>query len=218
VPNKIPLNEVLSMQKTNMSHDQIVDELHQKGYTFQQIMDAINQAELKTTPKDAGYQDDSLQLMDTNQSLPNQEFPDIVTPTPGMSYEQTQFQTQFQPQLQPQFQQPQRNIEEQIEEIAEAIVDEKWEDLTKDVGNMNVWKEGLQTEVESVKQEVLRLEGRLEKLQQAILRKVDDYNRTLSEVNTEMQALGKVFEKIIQPLTTNIKDLSRITAELKKKK
>ena len=212
--NKIPLNEVLSMQKANMSHDQIVDELHQKGYTFQQIMDAINQAELKTNPSETGYQDASLQLMDTNQGLPNQEFPDIVTPTPGMSYEQTQFQPQFQPQLQ----QPQRNIEEQIEEIAEAIVDEKWEDLTKDVGNINVWKEGLQTEVESVKQEVLRLEGRLEKLQQAILRKVDDYNRTLSEVNTEMQALGKVFEKIIQPLTTNIKDLSRITAELKKKK
>lgn len=214
MPNKIPLNEVLSMQKTNMSHDQIVDELHQKGYTFQQIMDAINQAELKTNPPETGYQDASLQLMDTNPNLPNQEFPDIVTPAPGMSYEQSQFQ----PQLQPQFQQPQRNIEEQIEEIAEAIVDEKWEDLTKDVGNINVWKEGLQTEVESVKQEVLRLEGRLEKLQQAILRKVDDYNRTLSEVNTEMQALGKVFEKIIEPLTTNIKDLSRITAELKKKK
>ena len=193
----IPTSEVLEMQKKNMSHEQIVDYLHQKGYNSQQIMDAINQAELKTNPSEKGFQD--------------QQLPDLTAPAPGINYEQPQFQQQ-------RFQPPQRNVEEQIEEIAEAIVDEKWEELTKDVGNISLWKESVQTEVESVKQEILRLEGRLEKLQNAVLGKVEDYNKTLNEVNTEMQALSKVFEKIIEPLTTNIKELSRITSDLKNKK
>jgi len=209
VPQGIPTGEVLELQKKNMSHEQIVDYLHQKGYASQQIMDAINQAELNQ--QGSPFDMEGSPYMG-NQGFQDRQLPDLTAPAPGTNYNQQQFQ---QPQ---QFQPSQRNIEEQIEEIAEAIVDEKWEDLTKDVGNISVWKESVQTEVESVKQEILRLEGRLEKLQQAILGKVDDYNKTLSEVNTEMQALSKVFEKIIEPLTTNIKELSRITTDLKKKK
>lgn len=214
---EVPVKEVLELQRKNRTHEQIVDELHQKGYNSQQIMDAINQTEAKEINPEPEYSDASLQLMGDQQELSNQEFPDITAPTPGMPQEPA-YEQQPQFAQQPPLQQPQRRIEEQIEEIAEAIVDEKWEELTKDIGNITVWKESVQTEVESAKQEILRLEGRLEKLQQAIVAKVEDYNKTLGDVNTEMQALSKVFEKILHPLTTNIKDLSRITSELKKKK
>ena len=204
----IPTSEVLEMQKKNMSHEQIVDYLHQKGYNSQQIMDAINQAELN---QQASPFDTEGSTYMGNQGFQDQQLPDLTAPAPGINYEQPQFQQQ-------RFQPSPRNVEEQIEEIAEAIVDEKWEELTKDIGNISLWKESVQTEVESVKQEILRLEGRLEKLQNAVLGKVEDYNKTLNEVNTEMQALSKVFEKIIEPLTTNIKELSRITSDLKNKK
>lgn len=111
-----------------------------------------------------------------------------------------------------------RGMEEQIQEITEAIVDEKWEQLTKNMGDMNLWKESIQTELESVKQEILRVESRIEKLERTIIGRVKDYEKSLTDVNTEMQALGKVFEKILEPLTTNIKELGRITKELKEKK
>ncbi|QQG39141.1 MAG: hypothetical protein HYS32_01645 [Candidatus Woesearchaeota archaeon] len=217
VPQDLPVKGVVDMQSRGASHDQIVDTLRKQGYNSQQIMDAINHAETMNVPSasEGEYEDPSLQLMNTEDMSNYSAETPIVSmpqePIPNVPYQQT-FPNSFQ---EPSY--PQRTTEEQIEEIAEAIIGEKWDELTKDLGSINLWKESIQTEVESVKQEVLRLENRIEKLQQAVLGKVEEYERTLGDVNTEMQALGKVFEKIITPLTTNIKELSRITEDLKKK-
>src|SRR3989338_7714475 len=48
--------------------------------------------------------------------------------------------------------------------------------------------------------------------------KINEYNESVVSVSTEMKALEKVLERIINPLTTNIKELSRITEELKGKR
>ena len=148
------------------------------------------------------------------EEYPNQEY--------GMQQMADAPQYGYPQQMQgPMMQQPPQNMsrdaEERIQEITEAIVDEKWQKLTQNIGDISVWEEGVQTEIESVKQEVLRVEQRIERLEQTIIGKVTEYQKSLTEVNTEMQALGKVFEKILQPLTSNIKELARITKELKTK-
>ena len=43
-----------------------------------------------------------------------------------------------------------------------------------------------------------------------------DYN--ILNINNEMKAFEKVFEKILNPMTENIRELSRITNKLKTKK
>ena len=48
--------------------------------------------------------------------------------------------------------------------------------------------------------------------------KVNEYGEGIKDVGAEMQAIEKVLEKIIAPMTRNIKELSKITEELKKKK
>lgn len=106
---------------------------------------------------------------------------------------------------------------ETIEQIAESIVNEKWEDLMSSVGNIALWKEKMQTDVRSIKQEIIRIEERFENLQRAILGRVEEYHKTISTVGTEMKALEGVLERILQPLVSNIKELSRITDDLKKK-
>ena len=196
LPPGLPLEQVMVMKQRGMDNSQIISELERQGYSSSQIFDAINQ--MGISGGDAQF--------DRPQDINMQR---DFSPQP-YTYPQPKFEQPPQEEGMP--------LKDQIEEIAEAIVDEKWEELTKDVGNISLWKESVQTEVESVKQEILRLEGRLEKLQNAVLGKVEDYNKTLNEVNTEMQALSKVFEKIIEPLTTNIKELSRITSDLKNKK
>jgi hypothetical protein len=40
--------------------------------------------------------------------------------------------------------------------------------------------------------------------------KVDEYNKSLGGVNVEIQAMGKVFEKIIPQFTDNVNRLSEI--------
>ena len=105
---------------------------------------------------------------------------------------------------------------ERIHEVIEAIINEKWEQFAGKAGNIIVWKEKVNNDVIAIKQELLRLEENFRALQNAILGKVRDYDEGIRGVHTEMRALEKVFEKILEPLSSNIKDLNRITQELKK--
>ncbi|MBU2634194.1 MAG: hypothetical protein KJ674_03030 [Nanoarchaeota archaeon] len=105
----------------------------------------------------------------------------------------------------------------QIQEIAETIVEEKWEELISKLGNIHIWKEKVTNDITSIKQEIIRTQDHFTQLQKAILGKVNDYNQNISGINTEMKALEQVLQKIIQPLSSNIKELSKITEKLKKK-
>jgi len=111
-----------------------------------------------------------------------------------------------------------RGITEKIEELAESIVQEKWDDLLSSMGDIHLWKENVKTDILSIKQEIVRTQQRFENLQKAILGKVEKYDQDVRNIGSEMRALEKVLEKIIQPLTTNVKELSKITEQLKKKK
>lgn len=102
-----------------------------------------------------------------------------------------------------------------IQEIAEAIINEKWQELLSSVGNIAVWKEKVDTNILSVKQEIVRINERFDNLQNAILGKIKEYDGDMKNVTTEMKALEKVFEKIIEPLTSSVKELNRITKEMK---
>lgn len=107
---------------------------------------------------------------------------------------------------------------EMVHEVIEAVVNEKWDEQIGKMGNIAVWKEKVTNDVVAIKQELIRLEENFRGLQNAILGKVRDYDEGIRGVHTEMKALEKVFEKILEPLTSNIKDLNRITEELKKVK
>ena len=109
----------------------------------------------------------------------------------------------------------QSNIDE-IEELVESVVEEKWRTLIENFGDIGTWRERTRTDVLSLKQELIRLENRFDNLQRAIIGKIKDYDENIMEVGSEIKALGKVFEKILDPLTTNIKELDRITKQLKK--
>ena len=112
---------------------------------------------------------------------------------------------------------PQSNLDtNRIQELAEAIVNERWEDLMSKMGNLPAWKERTHVDLSGVKQEVMRLENRFEQLQQSVLGKVREYDEGVRSIHTEMKALEKVFERILEPLVSNIKELDRITKELKK--
>ena len=84
------------------------------------------------------------------------------------------------------------------------------------IGNIAIWKERTDSNILSMKQEIIRANNRVENMQNAILGKVKDYDEGLRNVGTEMRALEKVFERILEPMTSNIKELERITQELKR--
>ncbi len=123
-----------------------------------------------------------------------------------------------------QYSQPQAGVPspqidaERIHEIIEAVVSEKWDEMTGRIGDVAVWKEKVNNDLVAIKQELIRTKEDFRSLQNAILGKVKDYDTGIRDVHTEMKALEKVFERILEPLTTNIKELSRLTEDLKRTK
>jgi len=151
-----------------------------------------------------------------------EESQEEIEPAPTPSEPQPSDFSQFKPQ---QYQQPNflqavsgREEVERIEEIAESIIREKWDDLLRNIGDISLWRENVKTEISSIKQELIRTQDRFENLQKAVLGKVKDYDSNVRDLGSEMKALQKVFEKILSPLSTNIKELQKITKDLKSKR
>ncbi len=198
-----PTEEVLNLRRQGIGNENIVKSLQGKKYSSQQISDAINQVSIKESvagfevpeaPSPGEAQPSMFQPAVTETMMPPQG---MATPTPVTRGRETI---------------------EVIQELTESIINEKWEDLMSSLGNITLWKEKIQTDIRSIKQEIVRVEERFENLQRAILGKVTDYDKHILDMGSEVRALEKVMQKIIEPLTQNIKDLSKITEELKSRK
>lgn len=202
--SKIPLDRVQSMKSQGLQDQQIIENLKKENYSFQEINDALEQSEIVKTVNQRPFEEPL-------------DFPVPPTPSTMSNYQVSSPSVQTIPQ-QSFFDPSSRLTMDRIEEIAESIINEKWSELTKEFGNFNSWKEKVNTDVLSIKQEIVRTQDRFENLQKAVLGKINEYNESVVSVSTEMKALEKVLERIINPLTTNIKELSRITEELKGKR
>lgn len=148
-------------------------------------------------------------MQQSNQYPPQQEFTSMP---PAPAYEEYPQQ---------QYQEEGLDYREQIDEIEaliESIVDEKWQAMTSNIGDLNLWKQTIRKDVQSVKQEILRMQARVENLEKAIMGKIAQYDKNISNVGSEIKAMEMVLQKVMQPMTDNIKELQKITTKLKKKK
>ena len=101
-------------------------------------------------------------------------------------------------------------LTEDIEKIAESIIDGKWEKVKGELDDLKTWKVDLDTQVKGFKSQLDTLGKRVDDAQNAMLGKVEEYNKSLGGVNVEIQAMGKVFEKIIPQFTENVNKLSEL--------
>ena len=219
---KTPINEVSEMKKKGLTNEQIIGSLSDKSYSHEQISSAMDQSNIKqeattttnTLLPPSGNGGVPLGL--TNAPSPTSEHskepqsPSPISPVTTPIQSSDLMSVDSMP--------AERASYEMVEEIAESVVKEKWEELLHGIGDISRWKEKTETDIQAIKQEILRTQQRFDNLQTAALGKVKEYGEDIREIGTEMQAIEKVLSKIITPLTTNIKELSRITGELKKKK
>lgn len=180
----------------------------------QDVYDAVNQNRIQPPPAPVNPLDelDQFEMPSSQDDAPSPNMqPSLESPEPPSynvpSYSAPSFQQSFQ-------QQPQVSSD-YVQKIVESVVEEKWDDIISKVGDIRLWKDKMEGDITSIKQEVLRTQNHFENLQKAVLGKVSEYNDNITNINTEMKSLEKVFEKILQPMTENIKELSRITEKLK---
>ncbi len=186
-----------------------------------------------------GNIDNSLNNMQTEQNNFNPSFNQQESPNQGQGQEQQQMQNpaeqqQTQPQqTQNQFQQFNENsfqnananpgvtkmskdeIIEMIDETVEKIIEDKWNELIGDINKIGKWKDKTESVIEMLKEDIVAIRDGFGKLESKILNKISSYDKDILDVNSEIKALEKVFQKITPTLINNVNELSKIANEFK---
>jgi hypothetical protein len=110
---------------------------------------------------------------------------------------------------------PQPEMHKGYEEVAEAVVEEKWQDFTRELGKMNEWREATNSRLDKFEQSLSDAKADLDNLHKAIVSKISEYDKNLLDVGTEIKAMEKVFQKVLPELTGSVAELSRITKGVK---
>jgi hypothetical protein len=188
----IPTDQVIKLRQQGFSDDQIVQTLQKDGFKSHQIFEAMNQAEVK-----------AMVAPESLEEIPAPENP--MEHTPASPAE-----------LPPLPSAPgERMSVDRIEEIAEAIIDEKWNELVVNVNRIIDWKEETDRKLAAIQAKISDLGARFEKVQASMLGKIEEYDKTMTEVGTDVKALTKVFQKVLPGFMENVGELSRITERIK---
>ncbi len=201
--NSAPIDIVFDMRDNGMSNNQIVESLQRMGYDVNKIFDVMKLSENNYA----------------NPGIPmNFENFNTNMPPPPMPTQQPSFNQQFQ--------QPVGGESmafggssigrEEVEEIVETIIQEKWEDLIDDIKKVVKWKQEIETKIAKIEQEIDNLKDNFSSLQKAIFGKINEYDKGITDVGTEIKAMQQVFKKVLPDLTSNVNQLSGIVRKMKK--
>ena len=210
-----PVDLVLNMREQGLSNNQIITSLQREGYQTTDIFDAMNQADLQMA--------NGAPTEGNGGAMQNQIYPEELMDGPQQqveqqpSYQEPIMDGPQQVEQQPSYQEPSYNNKDatKIEELVEAIVEEKWVDLVKDVNKIIEWKSKVESDTASIKQEIEDLKESFNGLQKNIIGKIDEYDKNITKVSTNIKAMENVFQKAIPTFTENINELARTVESLK---
>lgn len=203
--NQLPVDQIVQLRQQGYSNNQIVETLQRQGYGFQQIYDAMSQADLSklSGAPIGGYEEE----------MPPPPGPEEAPmPEPAPMSEAQPYAQDYQ-----QYPAPNVNNDERISEIAEAIINEKWEELIEEVKKITDWKEKVEGNLSKLSSSVEHLKEEFSELHKGVLGKISDYDEHIRDVGSELKAVEKVFKDVIPSFTENVSELSRITKSMKKK-
>ena len=204
-----PVAEVLDMLWQGYSNEQIISALQGKGYSNELISEAINQAHTKSSVEGT---------IPPTPSAQSQMQPSLINEG---AYQPAFMEQSAAPRQQKKYQEilspnEGRDSSERIAEVAESIIEEKWQRMNDELGDLRSWKEKVRVDTIGIKQEIMRLETRFENLQTAVTGKIKDYDKGLMNIGVDIKALEKLLQNILTPLSTNVNELKKIVEKIKK--
>ncbi len=109
-------------------------------------------------------------------------------------------------------------VQEIIDETVEKVIEERWGQIVAKVDKVVSWKDKQESQINLIKEDVLTMKEGVEKLEKRLIGKIESYDKNILDVNSEIKALEKVFQKITPTLVNNVNELSKITRGLKESK
>ncbi len=184
----LPIEEVKQLRGQGLSDNQVIEELQGNGFSLPQINDALAQSGM------AGPESDF--------QMP-QEQQETMSPEPMMESAPAESMGE--------------DLYGRIEEIAEGIIDEKWDLLVDEVKKIAEWKDKVEGIISRLDGDVNKLKEDFKLLHQGVLGKLESYDSKMTEVGTELKAVGKVFKDVIPEFVENVKELKSISKGVKRK-
>ncbi|MFH2019799.1 MAG: hypothetical protein ABIJ34_00135, partial [archaeon] len=220
-PQGSAISDIMQMRQQGLSNNQIIQNLQRQGYSNTQIFDAMNQADTKMTVE--GMQpfftqpDVQFGGQTQGQQAGNSQvaFSNSSTSMPVMETGAAQPAQVDEPEQVSAPQPSYRENQVKVEELVEAIIEEKWEELLKDVNKIVNWKNKVEQRVSEIEIHLEHLKESYSEMQKAILGKVNDYDKHIMEVGSEIKAMEKVFSKVLPSFAENVNELSNIANKFK---
>lgn len=203
--NKVPVSEVLQLRSEGLTDNLIAEELKKRGYSQQQISMAVVQADASFDSNMPGAYGSPAGFQPSNYpSAPSgypSGFSSPTAPMPGPAPSSDE-----------------SNLYERLEDTVESMIDEKWDELIGEVKKIVEWKEKFEETQAKLVSDIEKLKEDFRLLHQGVLGRLEDYDTRMRDVDTELQAVGKVFKDVVPEFVENVKELSDITKNVKKKK
>ena len=95
------------------------------------------------------------------------------------------------------------------------MIDEKWDELIAEVKKIIEWKESVEEKQNKINHDLEKMKEDFKVLHQGVLGKLEDYDNRMSDVGTELKAVGKVFKDVIPEFVENVKELSSVSRKFK---
>jgi hypothetical protein len=169
------------------------------------------------------------QIFTSSSGPPQQSFQQEQGAYGQGQYQQEQFQQEQGVPGQEQYQQPAGGNEQYpqyeynsapqqgtdtITELTEQIVEEKTQEMQKQITEFSQFKLESQGKIENIEDRLRRIELIIDKLQASIIGQIGNYGKNISDLKKEMIATQESFSKIVNPLTSSIQDLREITSNI----
>ena len=226
----VPTSQVLQFRKEGLSNNQIVQTLQRSGYRTDQIFDAMNQADLQSAaPLEGAVPLDQADMPPPPQTAPAypeerpMSAPQPLSAPQPMSAPQAMAPPEQYPYPQPapaaigQGPAVPTASDERMEEIAEAIIEEKWQDLVKDVTKVVEWKRVVETRMTQLEQKTEDVKSDVQQLNKALFDRMDRYDKSVGKMGITVKAMEEVFRKTLPTLSESVSELSRLAGAKKKK-
>lgn len=228
----VPVSQVLSMKAQGMNNSQIANQLRAAGFSLTQIRDAMAQADIKSAVVPGGAEMEPLNQQPTGgpiPDLPGMDLPEMpqdnfsnadqmeMPPLPDVPDAPVQTQSmQMNAPMQRGNAVPGQLVNE-LQRVIEEIIEEKWDEVEDKLNALDVWKTRVDGQVTELANRVTLLSTRLDGFSKGMMQKTEEYQGTMEDVGTQMEAVEKLMGKLVPSLAEEIKELRNVVDKLKKK-
>ena len=190
------VEQINLLRQQGMSNNQIIDTLKKKGHTHTEIFDAMNQTQLGGS---------TTTMMPNNNTQMNNMPPEMPMPSQMGNPSMNQQMQSIDPGM----------ISSTNEELIETMVEEKWNELIKDINKIISWKNRTEEKIIKIEQQFKDMKDQFDELHRAVIGKIGEYDKNILNVGAEVKAMEKVFSNVLPIFVNNVKELNDISKRFK---